>query len=305
MSNQSFTDKQLQKLSLDEIKKLVSQEKKGLKKDIKESEKKRKLIEKYRKLTEYREKVKQGKLIKEKPQVVPTKSTKIKKKPQVVPKHSKKIKTFEDYFEECIKSKKIPKDTPDYLRKALERVIKEHEQGIEIEKSSLQEFAKKYIIKGEPGIIPKDFFLLKKNVIKSFLRKHRNIKVRFVLVCNMEKEERAKDSNLIVKAINKAYFTSSTFINFKSTDEENIYVKSMLEILDNITVYEATGSAWYFKEIIQLEIHTTEFKPMKGSSYIPLPDWIMRKKAIVSIRNKDDKCFLWSVLRYLHPGEKK
>ena len=43
---------------------------------------------------------------------------------------------------------------------------------------------------------------------------------------------------------------------------------------------------------------------MKGSSYIPLPDWIMRKKAIVSIRNKDEKCFLWSVLRYLHPREK-
>ena len=43
---------------------------------------------------------------------------------------------------------------------------------------------------------------------------------------------------------------------------------------------------------------------MKGSSYIPLPDWIMRKKAIVSIRNKDSKCFLWSILRYLHPREK-
>ena len=41
-----------------------------------------------------------------------------------------------------------------------------------------------------------------------------------------------------------------------------------------------------------------------GSSYIPLPDWIMRKKAIVSIRNTDNKCFLWSVLRYLHPREK-
>ena len=41
-----------------------------------------------------------------------------------------------------------------------------------------------------------------------------------------------------------------------------------------------------------------------GSSYIPLPDWIMRKKAIVSIRNSDNKCFLWSILRYLHPREK-
>ena len=30
----------------------------------------------------------------------------------------------------------------------------------------------------------------------------------------------------------------------------------------------------------------------------------MRKKAIVSLRNKDNKCFIWSILRYLHPREK-
>ena len=48
MSNQTLTDKQLRKLSFDELKKIISEEKKGLKKDIKESEKKRKLIEKYR-----------------------------------------------------------------------------------------------------------------------------------------------------------------------------------------------------------------------------------------------------------------
>ena len=27
----------------------------------------------------------------------------------------------------------------------------------------------------------------------------------------------------------------------------------------------------------------------------------MRKRAIINIHNKDDKCFLWSILRYLHP----
>ena len=42
---------------------------------------------------------------------------------------------------------------------------------------------------------------------------------------------------------------------------------------------------------------------MRGSFYIPLPDWIMRKKAIINIRNTDEKCFLWCVLRYLHPRD--
>ena len=52
--------------------------------------------------------------------------------------------------------------------------------------------------------------------------------------------------------------------------------------------------------MLNLEIHTVEYKPIKGSSYIPLPDWITRKKAIVNIQNRDQKCFLWCILRYLH-----
>ena len=39
---------------------------------------------------------------------------------------------------------------------------------------------------------------------------------------------------------------------------------------------------------------------MNGSSYIPLPDWISKKRAIINIQNRDEKCFLWCVLRYLY-----
>ena len=35
-------------------------------------------------------------------------------------------KPFEEYFQECIQKKKIPKDTPYYLRKALARALREH-----------------------------------------------------------------------------------------------------------------------------------------------------------------------------------
>ena len=102
----------------------------------------------------------------------------------------------------------------------------------------------------------------------------------------------------------KAYFHSVTYINLVSTDVKDLLGKIIRGIIEKINIYQQNGSGWYFKEVIQLEIHTVEFKPLKGSFYIPLPDWIMRKKAIVSIRNKDSKCFLWSILRYLHPREK-
>ena len=102
----------------------------------------------------------------------------------------------------------------------------------------------------------------------------------------------------------KAYFHSRTHINLEKT-EVKVFVKEMIiEILANLTIYQKKGTGWYFKEVIRLEIHTVEYKPMKGGSYISLPNFIMRKKAILNMENEDDKCFLWSILRYLHPREK-
>ena len=79
----------------------------------------------------------------------------------------------------------------------------------------------------------------------------------------------------------------------------------IIEILENLINYQKKGSGWYFKEVISLEIHIVEYKPMRGGTYIPLPEFIKKKNAITNIKNEDDKCFLWSVLRYLHPVQKK
>ena len=101
----------------------------------------------------------------------------------------------------------------------------------------------------------------------------------------------------------KAYFTSGTHINIISTDVDKLIELSINTIEGGIEAYQQNGSTWYFKEVYKLEIHTVEYNPTKGSFYIPLPDWISNKKAIVNIENKDEKCFIWCILRYLHPRE--
>ena len=41
----------------------------------------------------------------------------------------------------------------------------------------------------------------------------------------------------------------------------------------------------------------TKVKPLSGSSYIKLPDWIANKKAVINIKNENDNlCFLYSVM---------
>ena len=126
----------------------------------------------------------------------------VKTKPKV-----KKPKTFEQYFQECIQNKRIPSDTPLYLRKTLERAMGEHTQGIVREKSAFEDFANKYTIDGEPGLLPLEFFRRRKEKLKEFLKNHKNTKVRFVLICMMEKQE--GNEKLLFKVQDKAYFHSN------------------------------------------------------------------------------------------------
>ena len=113
-----MSSENLNNLSIKQLKKLVNEEYEQNKKS--RQEKREKLIQVYKKLQKQNEKLRQEK--------------QVKSKAKAKPKPKQKIKTFDEYFQECIKNKSIPKDTPEYLKKALERAMKEYDDGIKHEK---------------------------------------------------------------------------------------------------------------------------------------------------------------------------
>ena len=125
-----------------------------------------------------------------------------------------------------------------------------------------------------------------------------------ILVCLMEQQILSKDKGVVGLKEDKAYFNSGTHINLESTNVKKLIDLNVKKIIEDLEIFQNNGSGWYFKEVVQLEIHTVENGAMKGSSYVPLPDWILNKKTIVNVENKDEKYFLWCVLRYLHPKER-
>ena len=127
-----------------------------------------------------------------------------------------------------------------------------------------------------------------------------------ILICEMEQQiiEKSKGKSKINFSQDKTYFQSETHISLEKNRCESHSLSNVKRNYGKIVDYQRNGSGWYLKEVISFEIHTVDYKPIKGSSHIPLPDFLMRKKAIINMENKDDKCFLWCVLRYLHPREK-
>ena len=53
-----------------------------------------------------------------------------------------------------------------------------------------------------------------------------------------------------------------------------------------------------------MHLHTVNYVPLGGSSYIPLPSFVAAKKAIINLKNEDDECFKWVITRVLNPVEK-
>ena len=43
-----------------------------------------------------------------------------------------------------------------------------------------------------------------------------------------------------------------------------------------------------------------DWEPISGSSYIPLPQKIRDKNAVINMKNDDDQCFKWCISRALH-----
>ena len=56
------------------------------------------------------------------------------------------------------------------------------------------------------------------------------------------------------------------------------------------------NSRFVFHEFLYLDVNFHQLNLMRGSSYLPLPDWLVRKKAIVNPHNDDEECLRWSVI---------
>ena len=64
------------------------------------------------------------------------------------------------------------------------------------------------------------------------------------------------------------------------------------------------NSRFVFDEFMYLDVNFHQLNLMRGRSYLPLPDWLVNKKAIVNPHNDDEECFKWSVITVENAGMK-
>ena len=189
------------------------------------------------------------------------------------------------------------------LEKKTKAVLEEHKRIFKPikEASAFKNFTNQYVIKGVPNYDPITFLKDARPAIINILNSNRNIKVMLYLNCFMKKTD--SDGYTIIKQF--AFHSKNNKIILESTDEYEIYQEMVDEIEEEIQkVQEAEGSGWVFLEVENLTLHVSKWNPVNAGSYIELPTVLKNKKAIINMKNQDNECFKWCVLRALYPKDK-
>ena len=99
------------------------------------------------------------------------------------------------------------------------------------------------------------------------------------------------------------YQASKTYSAIQPEDIDDVIPEVFQTISNTYQEFQRECSGWILDHVEKVEIHTATYEPLMGTSYIELPPHLRKSTSIVNIQNKDNKCFLWSVLAHLHPAK--
>ena len=124
---------------------------------------------------------------------------------------------------------------------------------------------------------------------------------KFVETLQVKFFKQSNDKNIL----KNGYFNSTTDLIINETDIKLAIQASQQQILNKIAQWISEGSGWTIQSIENHYINIVNYSPLKGSSYIKLPQELRNSaKGLINMKNKDNECFRWCHIRHLNPQDK-
>ena len=151
---------------------------------------------------------------------------------------------------------------------------------------------------------PRKLFALTQNdstlKLAEHLEKKGPFKFSVTLQVNFKKGITENGQDLLT--FREPYFNSSTFTIMNSDEIEEALERAAEEILNKIAIWISEGSGWVIENIISHFVNIISYVPLRGSSYLPLPEELRNsRKGLINIKNNDNECLRWCHIRHLNP----
>ena len=183
------------------------------------------------------------------------------------------------------------------LRKRILLKIKERKKGL---KGVVQSFELENI----STIDPRMLFSIARN---SFIKKSTKIlnkkgPYKAYLTLRVELKKRFLQDGGEAYEFAQPYFNSTTTTILNEFDIQDFYDQAVEEILNRIARWISKGSGWVIERILNFFLNIVSYVPLKGRSYLPLPEELRNsRKGLINIKNDDNECFRWCHVRHLNP----
>ena len=125
-----------------------------------------------------------------------------------------------------------------------------------------------------------------KNLFDKLLREKRGFKYTISVKITLKK--RINDNEIDPRTV---YLNSSA----KTVINRGYYLNELFEeILNKLDIWINESSEWVIDKIEGLCFNISNYEPLLGGSYIPLPKVLNNSiKGLINLKNKDHECFMW------------
>ena len=84
---------------------------------------------------------------------------------------------------------------------------------------------------------------------------------------------------------------------YRGSDLEDQIVDGMIALMKTRIENPALlNSRFVFSEVLFLDVNFHQLNLTRGSSYLPLPDFIAKRKAVINSQHGDEECFQWAII---------
>ena len=126
------------------------------------------------------------------------------------------------------------------------------------------------------------------------------IKTMFRMMCQFHKMNGGDEEEVFTDY----HFNTKNSVVDDATNLTDFFNVSMERLVELIESLQGKGSGWVFDEVSHFDILINVYKPLAGSSWIPLPKFLASKKAIINLKNDDQECFKWCVVEGMYPQKR-
>ena len=107
------------------------------------------------------------------------------------------------------------------------------------------------------------------------------------------------DESKIVEAFHK----SQPFIFVNDFQVQDQIRKMLEQILTESAHFMREASGHVYHCVVGATVQIAQHQPLVGKHFVDLPQHLLKKNAIVNVKNNDNRCFGYAVLSALHPSQ--